>query len=569
MLSALLLALAFPRPGWGVLGFVALVPMTALALRSARPALLAIVTYLVFLAWWLLMIRWMIPVTVGGWIGLCVLMSVYSALMPLLLRRLVGRLDLPCFIALPMVWVSLEWLRGWAFAGGFGWCALSCTQAPAGAAASAPHLIQIADIGGEWSVSFLLAMVNGLIVDLLVEPWFTVAANGPRRFSRRLLIALAVTSVCLGCAWAYGRFRIREADRVLTPGPRLAVVQTNVPQNNKMRPSDATEHHDWEQLLDLSAAAATSHPDLIVWPETVSPAPLDADSLQYYKPKDPAWPASAQVADQLDQLCRRNRASLLLGAHAWTWQLKPDGYLHVGSIYNSAYLFTPDAGESPRRYDKIHRVPFGEFIPWIEDWPWLKTAFMRLFSPYGPDRDYTVARGKSLTVFEVPWPLPAAAAAQPAPPPRHFRCATPICFEDTDACLCARLVYLPDGGKRADALINLTNDGWFAHSWQQPQQLQSAVFRCIENRVPMARSVNTGISGFIDSVGRVGPLVSVAGRSQSVAGWAAQNVSLDPRVTVFGYLRDWPIAALACLTALLLLGGGILGRRTMPPSPRR
>jgi apolipoprotein N-acyltransferase len=567
-LSALLLALAFPRPSLGALAFVALVPMTAVALRSGSQRVLAIVAYLVWFVWWLVAVSWLIPVTFGGWIGACAVMAAYFALVPLLVRRLDRQLDLPSFLALPLVWVSLEWVRGWFLAGGFGWFALSYTQAPDGASVYAPRLIQVADLGGEWTVSFLLAMTNGLIVDLVLRPWYIPIADGSRRLSRRLLAGVAIWSLCLGGALIYGDYRVHEAEKVLVPGPRVAVVQTNIPQSNKTNPTVAAEQQDWADLLALTAEAAVAKPDLLVWPETIAPVPLDAESQRYVKYSDPTRLDSAHVNDQLEQLVRRDRASVLVGAHAGSWQEDGTGYMRLRSLANSVFLYTPRGGQSSLRYDKIHRVPFGEFIPWIEDWPWLKRTFMRLFSPYGEDNDYTVQQGTSLTVFDVPWSAPGPAGTSPAEP-HLLRCATPICFEDTDARLCAKLVYRPDGQKRADALINLTNDGWFALSRQQSQHLQSAVFRCIENRVPMARSVNTGASGFIDSLGRVGPMVVTGGRTQGVSGWAGRTLLLDGRTTWFGFWGDWPVVGVVAVTAALLLAGAVSGRRRQAPGRRR
>ena len=99
-----------------------------------------------------------------------------------------------------------------------------------------------------------------------------------------------------------------------------------------------------------------------------------------------------------------------------------------------------------------------------------------------------------------------------------WRVVTPICFEDIDADLCAQMCR-PDAGdprKRADVLVNVTNDGWFAAN-ENAQHFQAAVFRSIENRVPTARAVNTGISGFIDPVGRTTGLLPARTDGTSVA----------------------------------------------------
>jgi apolipoprotein N-acyltransferase len=224
-------------------------------------------------------------------------------------------------------------------------------------------------------------------------------------------------------------------------------------------------------------------------------------------------------------------------------------------------------------------VPFGEYIPWVEDAAWLKQLFLHYISPY--DFDYTVQPGKSFTVFDGPPALDAgsSAAAPAADTSQAVRIAAPICFEDVYPDVIQQMVYGQAGQKRADLVVNLTNDGWFLfrydapwlHHWysspvawlvgwlgashQGIQELQAAAFRCVENRVPMVRSVNTGISGFIASSGRVGPLLTVDGRTQDVDGYISCRVALDPRTTFFGQAGQWPMAVLQICTAIWVLGG--------------
>jgi apolipoprotein N-acyltransferase len=114
------------------------------------------------------------------------------------------------------------------------------------------------------------------------------------------------------------------------------------------------------------------------------------------------------------------------------------------------------------------------------------------------------------------------------------------------------------GRKRADALINISNDGWFAGTTQGAHHEQMARFRCVENRVPMARAVNTGISGFIDSTGRVTGRVTTNGQMQNVEGAATSEMRGDVRRTLFGVIGD--SLPLACVGAILLLCVGRTGR---------
>jgi apolipoprotein N-acyltransferase len=140
----------------------------------------------------------------------------------------------------------------------------------------------------------------------------------------------------------------------------------------------------------------------------------------------------------------------------------------------------------------------------------------------------------ALTVFQLPGPG------------RVWRFVTPICFEDIDAGVCSAM-FRPQnaGGKRADFLVNLTNDGWFKAN-ENAQHLQAAIFRSIENRVFSARSVNTGISGFIDSTGQTSHLLPVRQEGTAVA-----QVMLDSRLSI--YTRCGDFFAWLCVAVLAAL----------------
>ena len=197
--------------------------------------------------------------------------------------------------------------------------------------------------------------------------------------------------------------------------------------------------------------------------------------------------------------------------------------------------------------------------------------FFKLFSPYGPGNDYTLQPGDFETVFNLdvaPVPhannahrkqhaqIDASANGAESKGTASLRVVVPICFEDAVARVSRRMCY-DDSGKRTDIMFNLTNDGWFHDpssgepSDEGVQHVQMAAFRCIENRVPVARSVNTGVSGFIDSVGRVGPVVVNDGKSQLVAGARATLLRTDPRQTLYGAWGQWPVGLMALLTGAL------------------
>jgi apolipoprotein N-acyltransferase len=238
------------------------------------------------------------------------------------------------------------------------------------------------------------------------------------------------------------------------------------------------------------------------------------------------------VHDVIAELATTYRTNVLAGGVAMLPGTDDAGKPHW-SRRNSAFYFGRSGTESATRYDKIHLVPFGEFMPFKQSFP-LLYKLLNVFNPYGA-ADYTVMAGEDLTVFTLD----------------TWRFVAPICFEDVDSALVARM-FRPDGsqagggGKRADFIVNLTNDGWFAFN-QMPQHLQIAVFRSIENRAPTARAVNTGISGFIDSVGRTYDLIPT-----NQAGARTARLGVDRRITFYTRFGDLFAGACVLVSAALL-----------------
>ena len=198
------------------------------------------------------------------------------------------------------------------------------------------------------------------------------------------------------------------------------------------------------------------------------------------------------------------------------------------------------AGE---RYDKMHLVPFGEHIPFRNSIPFLYNLFLYLGPDYYAAYDLQDGSDNGLTVFNL---------QNTGGPPWRF--VTPICFEDTDAQLCAAM-FRPDadGKKRADFMVNITNDGWFPGD-ENALQLQAAIFRSIENRAPLCRSVNTGISGFIDSCGRASNLLPVR-----TEGTSSVRLALDNRLSLYTRWGDWFAWTCVIFTCAMMARG--VGRR--------
>ena len=213
--------------------------------------------------------------------------------------------------------------------------------------------------------------------------------------------------------------------------------------------------------------------------------------------------------------------------------------------HNSAYIFAPD-GSPPQRYDKVHCVYFGEVVPFRYGrlrfvYLWLEPRMP--FSEEG--YEYSIEPGTEFKTFSM---------TARSDPQRVYRFGVPICYEDVMPYVSRRFVTDPQtGDKRVDFLLNISNDGWFVHSNELPQHLAICALRAVENRVGIARAVNTGISGFVDPDGRIHDLVQENGRSHGpgIRGYSVARVGVDSRHSFYSRTGD-VLAVLCALLSLLL-----------------
>ena len=546
--TAVLYALAFPYPGWSSLAYLALVPAGVMAARSRRWGVLLLCAWLGFMGFWLARIGWVQPVaTWGGYLALAGLMAAWQAGALGMMWVLVRQWRLAAVLALPAAWVTMELGRINIPAGGFGWFVLGHSQGPWQVGMAAGRIVQIADVLGELGVSFFIAMTSGLIVDLLTRPWMKQVA-GQRRWRKTLRAGLALWITSAVGLWIYGGHRIAQTPDVTTTGPTVAAVQTDVMLRHDTSRTREDEAKEWKTLqkLTVEAAGDASQPALIIWPETMVPGPVNREARELARGGSAGVYGSRLYHDQIAHLAQRLNVALLVGASSIdalapvTFPDGKEGYL-PSKRANSVHLYQANGTQWDTRYDKMHLVPFGEYVPWVSHWPTLKAQFIDWFSPWGVD--YTVTPGRDPVVFEVVIAKRNAA----------FRVATPVCYEDVAPAVVRDMVYSPDGLKRVELLANMTNSGWYPVGSQRVQQLQIATLRTIENRVPMIRSVNSGTSAYIDSTGRI----TQTRTHDQGASWLASPVQVDSRSAVYGRLGSWPAVMLAGLTCVAVLGGVI------------
>jgi apolipoprotein N-acyltransferase len=476
---------------WGWLGWVALVPLLCLVRSEARPRRLYFSAWAGGVLFFGLALFWVSVADYrmyGAWALLAIYCALYVPVGIYLVRRLERRTRLPLVITLPAVWTGLEFLRSYMLSG-FSWYYLGHTQHDFLA------VIQIADLAGAYGVTFLVAAVNALAFEGLyrsrrLRMALSLPAEAPS-WRWALPVQAAALAGVFGAVLAYGAWRLSQED--FARGPRLALLQSNIDQRLRERAARNKEKGATQEVADiygfLCGRARTMGADLIVWPETSFPVEWVEVS--------PELPATRPVANQREwaayaRLCAEKlaifcRSSVLLGTA--TAVLDAEGNTQR---YNSAVLIRKEPGwlasdyRPAGRYDKMHRVPFGEFVPFKDTLP-----FMNMLAPY--DYDYSIRPGERQVRFS----LPAAGSDRPY----HF--GVLICYEDTDPYL-ARRLNLPDGDQPpVDFLINISNDGWFNGTSEHQEHLAICRFRAIESRRAVARSVNMGVSAVIDSNGRV------------------------------------------------------------------
>lgn len=491
--SSVLLWMCYFPLAWGWLAWVALVPLLSLVRARSSPRRIYWCAYAAGSAFFWPALWWM-PVNshmIGAWALLSLYCALYFPVAIWLIRLFDRNTVLPLVFAVPMVWTALEFVRSFLLTG-FAWYYLGHTQH------TMLSLIQIADLGGVYLISFLVAAVNAWLFDLLYqfpglrdafrweEPKHLQAAPRPLaggsmwrpglKYEAGLLLVAFVCTLIYG-AWRLGQDRFQQ-------GPLLALLQTNLSQgirdeakDEKERQANVRESMLHVDRLCMLAVKQPVIPDLIIWPETsyhffwseVSPqVPLD-------KIPQAVIQEEHMIRSHLrNELVRFYPTNHLLGLTAF--ELKTE---KLQERFNAALLVQKD-GRAAGRYDKIHRVPFGEYIP-LQDW----VPFIEIVSPY--EGDFGISAGDKYMRFEL----------------GQHKFGVLTCYEDTDPFMARRYVRPDADGPAVDFLVNMSNDGWFEGGSEHEEHLAISRFRAIECRRALARSVNMGITAIIDGNGRV------------------------------------------------------------------
>ncbi|HKA40303.1 MAG TPA: apolipoprotein N-acyltransferase [Burkholderiales bacterium] len=404
---------------------------------------------------------WLLPLAV---VALPAGMAVYTAL-GLALARAIWPRGAARVLALAIALTLTEWLRGHLFSG-FPWNAYGYTLV------TPLWLAQGASLVGLWGLTFLAVAVYASPAVLADD----------RAVTRHPWLAPALSAIVIAALAVYGALRLAETPTSYVEGVRLRIMQPNLQQDDKF--NYARKQEVMSRYLALSERASAEHPTglggvtHLIWPESAFPFFLtrEADAL-------------AQIAALLPQ------GTVLITGAVRPPDAPPGA--RVTRAYNSIYLIDHD-GSILSVYDKVHLVPFGEYLPFQ---PLLeRLGLMQLTKVIGGfiagehRRDQHVPGAPDflpLICYEIIFPSDAV--------PRREQ---PGWLYDH----VGRYLYWPfvaGSGERPGWLLNLTNDGWFGASAGPYQHFQQARVRAIEEGLPLVRAANTGISAVVDPLGRV------------------------------------------------------------------
>lgn len=483
LVGSLLLWASLPPLALGWLGWVAPIPWLLLSRMDVLPGRRPYrALYVAGLAFWLGSIYWLClphPILTIGWFALSAYLAIYVPIFVGLTRVAVHRCSIPLWLAAPVVWTGLELARAHMLTG-FLMASLAHTQV------NWTRLIQIGDLVGEYGVDFLVMLVAASIACQI-----PVAAQGEVR-SRIQLAALVPAVAVLGITLGYGYWRLNKADELdetLSKGPRLALIQGNSSAEMKFDPNRERQiMTDYMELSEKAIAKARQvgdgRPvDLVVWPETMFRTALITFDPGYRAPpgaeRTPEDIASYGPHD-LAGLVKRLGTPVMVGVDRWHYPTAGSGNRESMPLAFNSTVLVGQKGEVIGTYDKMHRVMFGEYIPFADWFPFL----------------YSIT---PLTGGIVAGEAPAALRLD------DVYCFSPnICYETVIPHVIRRQVAtFQSRDEYPDALVNVTNDAWYWGSSELDMHLACGVFRAVETRLPLVIAANGGISAWIDHFGRV------------------------------------------------------------------
>tara|TARA_R110002096_G_scaffold386921_1_gene581073 strand:+ start:5512 stop:7389 length:1878 start_codon:yes stop_codon:yes gene_type:complete len=425
-------------------------------------------------------------------------------------------------------WVALEWLRG-VLLTGFGWNGLGVAMH------QSLHLVQIADIVGVTGLAFWPVFVSCIGVATIAR---FAAEVGKGKLRPHLDFAVAMVLILVSFFYGVNAVTSHPVDDPVELD--VLLVQGNIPMSQLYPPQDDPQREEkleniytiYERLTNLALLNGRDF-DLIVWPETSLPDPFILPKTQRF----------------LNEILAQGDFHFIVGLQHFVPSPSDDSKeVKEWEVYN-AMLLLQNNTTIYDDYRKIHRVPFGEYVPFRHALP-LYGWLLGLLIPedFDPGTEYNRLKLGDPYVEIIPT----------------------ICFEDTMGRLTRKFVQ--DEAQVPQVIMNITNDAWFAESSANAQHMANAKFRAIELKRPMIRCANTGLTGVID---RFGSSIDPASGNPDdqliyrdattgtpfIAGFFPATLKLDskPSMTVYARYGDW--FALTMLTIVVLVVGIPAGRK--------
>ena len=417
-------------------------------------------------------LSWPVGVIVGAM--LVAYLALFPALFALCLGWLGAKYGHRAMLLAPAVWVTTELGRTY-FWSGFPWLLLGYSQT------TVLPIAQFASVVGVFGMSALVALISTALAYVVVS----------RSFGSAALVGVTAAMLIAVTLWGSRRLEdgglVREGRQV-----RVALIQGNIPQEQKW--DDAFAGPILNTYLSLTREAAAKGAQLVIWPESSTPFPFLDDTVG---------------GERIRALVRETGVELLLGSDQVDHRTK--------SHYNAAFLVRKD-GAIAGVYQKMHLVPFGEFVP-----------LQQLLFFVGPlvEQVGGFTAGRDMVMM----------------PTAHGPISTAICYEIVFPRLVRESVL-----RGSQLLTTITNDAWYGHSSAPYQHFLQASMRAIEQGRYLARAANTGITGIVDPYGRVVQKTEIFERAVVVS-----DVRLLEARTIYGRIGDLFAYILAALTLVALL----------------
>ncbi len=484
------LALSFPRPGFALLSWISVTPLLMITARS-KPSHALFYGFVFGETFFITLIYWIFHVLrshtlMGSFMSVCVLLcltsylSLFPSLFSFAVSQSVRRFGTYAILFSPVIWVALEFIRNFALSG-FPWGAIGYSQS------SFSSLIQIASVSGVYGLSFVIILINSS---------FAFCIIGTRKLWRFFPLTLSALLVGVLIFWGHARIR-NPSDGGETLN--VACIQGNYGGTIDESSDDV---RILEEYIDMTGEAAERGATLIVWPETTSSFEICCTN---------------GYEDFLREMCRNRGIDLILGS------VHQNGEVPGGILFNSAFHIRAD-GTMGERYDKMHLVPYGEYVP-IPRLLFFVRKFVEAAGDFSKGKNYTIMKYE-----EHPF-------------------AVLICYE----------VIFPDTMRRfadlgATFFVNITNDAWFGKSSAPYQHFDFLKIRAVETGRFFIRCAATGISGIVSPYGKVLQETKPFSREIIVG-------SIDTIHTMTFYTRYGDLLAIACVIMSFILIAFLHARR--------